>query len=183
MKSTIIRIIIGIVTIVALAAAAGYFLGLLPLNQQPGNGEVKSPPTPSPTVPPPSTSPTVPPPSPSPTVPLTADVKFELVVSDVSGTGLSRTITAQITNTGSSEAHNVWVKIEVSSQEARVKLDGQDYIRVDLGTIKAKETVTRQVTLNISAFDGLKIAMNGAQFVLTIYSDEHTQTLSYDYKP
>jgi len=174
MKSTIIRIIIGIVTIVALAAAAGYFLGLLPLNQQPGNGEVKSPPTPSPTVPPPS---------PSPTVPLTADVKFELVVTDVSGTGLSRTITAQITNTGSSDAHNVWAKIEVSSQEARVKLDGQDYIRVDLGTIKAKETVTRQVTLNISAFDGLKIAMNGAQFVLTIYSDEHTQTLSYDYKP
>jgi hypothetical protein len=31
----------------------------------------------------------------------------------VSGTGLSRTVTAQITNVGTADAHNVWAKVEV----------------------------------------------------------------------
>jgi hypothetical protein len=39
----------------------------------------------------------------------TADVKLEPVITNVSGTGLSRIVTTQIVNTGSSDAHNAWV--------------------------------------------------------------------------
>lgn len=56
-------------------------------------------------------------------------------------------------------------------------------MRVDIGTLEAGAVVTRQVKLTVAAFDALKIARNGAKLVLTVYSDEHTQTFSYDYKP
>jgi VCBS repeat-containing protein len=116
------------------------------------------------------------------TVP-TANVNFKVVVTGVSGTDLSRTVTAQVTNTGSSDAHNAWAKIEVFSQSQRIQLSGQDYLSVNIGTVKAGATVTEQATLSFSLLDSLKIQQNGAQFLLTLYSDEWTQTLTYDYKP
>lgn len=96
---------------------------------------------------------------------------------------MSRTVTARITNVGGADAHNVWAKAEVFSQGARVKLGGSDSLRVDVGLLAAGATVSKQVELQFSLFDGLQIAQSGAQFTLTIYSDENTQTLTYDYKP
>jgi hypothetical protein len=110
-------------------------------------------------------------------------VRFEIVIADISGSGLSWTVTAQLTNTGDSDAHNVRAKVEVFSAKARIKLNGQDYLIEDVGTLEAAATVTKQVTLNFVAFDGLKISRNGARFVLTVDSDEHTETLSYEYQP
>ena len=139
-----------------------------------------STPSPSPTLPSPSPSPTLPVPVPSPT--LKAGI-WEFSIAGVSGSGLTQTIAAQITNTGTTDANNTQAKIEVFSQQQRIKLSGQDYLTENLGTVKAKTTVTRQVTVSLSLTDGLKILQNGARFVLTITSDKGTDTLNYDYKP
>lgn len=197
MKPAIIGGVVAIVLLLALVAAGINFLKPFSLSQFFSGGGLipspspapskpspsPSPPTPSPTPPPTRPLPTTPSPVPPPTTPPTANVDFQPAVIGVSGTGLSRTVTAQITNTGSADAHNVWAKVEVFSQQTRVMLDGKDYLRVDAGTLPAKTSVTKQATLNISILDGLRIQANGAQFVLTIYSDERTQTLTYDYKP
>ncbi len=111
------------------------------------------------------------------------NVNFGFAITAVTGTGLSRTVTAQVTNTGSADAHNAWAKVEVFSQGARVRLSNNDFLRVDVGTIKAGTTVTEQVVLQFTLLDGLKITQSGAQFVMTIYSDENTQVFNYDYKP
>ena len=111
------------------------------------------------------------------------NVNFDFAITDINGTGLSRTVTSQVTNTGSTDAHNAWAKVEVFSQGASIKLSNSDFLRVDLGIIKAGTAVTKQVTLQFSLLDGLKITQSGAQLVLTIYSDENTQTFNYDYKP
>ncbi len=191
MKPVVIGVILAIIILVAIFTVGINFLSSLSLSQLFKGGASPSPspppnipPTPSPPKPPPATTPsgTTPVPSSTPTQPA-ANVNFEVVVTNVSGTGLSRTITAQITNTGTADAHNVWVKAEVFSQGQRIQVSGQDYLRVDIGTIKAGATATAQETLSFNLLDGLKIQQNGAQIVLTIYSDERTQTLTYDYKP
>ncbi len=212
MKYALIGTALGIVILAAGVVALGYYLGLFggggaTPSPSPSPGIPASPSAPSPTITPPVPSPSpssppsisaspsspspttaptiappVPSPPPSPTVTPTV-VNFEMVVTGVSGSGLSRTVTAQVTNTGSSDAHAAWAKVEVFSQGQRIQLSGQDYLRVDIGTVKAGATATAQVTLSFSVFDGLKIQQNGAQFLLTIYSDERTQTLTYDYKP
>jgi hypothetical protein len=189
-KPVIIGAVVAAIVLIAAFFTAGLFLGWFSASQPMSNGETPSPspsptsqPSPSPTVL--STSPTTPPktnPVPPPTT-STVNVNFELAVTTVSGTGLSRTVTAQITNTGNADAHNVWVKVEVSSQGQRIQLSGQDYLGVDIGTVKAGATVTAHATLSFGILDGLKIQADGADFVLTIYSDEPTQTLTYFYKP
>lgn len=106
-----------------------------------------------------------------------------MAVTEVSGTGFTRTVTAKVTNTGNVDAHNAWGKVEVFSQGQRIKLSGQDSARVDVGTIKAGVTATAQVTLSFGLADGLKIQQNGADVQFTINSDEGTQTLTYQYQP
>ncbi len=145
-----------------------------------------NPPTVRPTVPPAVTSTPVPP-TPlatvvSPPVPA-ASVDFQIYVSGVGGTGLSRTVTAQITNNGTADAHNVWVKSEVFSGQQKVSISGQDSLRMDIGIVKAGTTVPVQANLTFGLLDGLRIQQNGARFLLTITSDERTQTLNYDYTP
>ena len=95
----------------------------------------------------------------------------------------SATINVQIANTGSSDAHNVFGKVEIYYQGSVIKIGGQDYLRTDVGTIKAGTNVTTQVILKVSLPDGLKVLANGATLKLTIFSDEKTQTYSYDFKP
>lgn len=175
------KVIIGIIAVLVLALVGSYYLGFLPPQQVTSGEEAK--------VNPPSSSVTsaeggveANPPASLPTSAET-DVRFQFAVSDISGSGLSRTGTSQLSNTGSSDAHNVWAKVEVFCQGSRVKVSGQDYLKEDIGILKAGETVTREVTLSFSVFDGLKISNNGARFILTVYSDEHTETLSYDYQP
>jgi hypothetical protein len=116
--------------------------------------------------------------------PAQSGVNFKLNINNFSISGLnSGTVDAQITNTGTSDAHNVWVKLEIIYQGSIIKIGGQDYFRKDLGTIKPGETVTSQVNITVSLTDGIKIAQNGSSFRLTVYSDEKTQTLTYDYHP
>jgi len=110
-------------------------------------------------------------------------VEFGFTLDDISGSGLSRNVTARLSNLGPDDAHNVWGKLEGFSRETRVKLSGRENIRIDVGTLSSGATVTRQLTLSFSLSDGLKILQNGAKFVLTVYSDEQTQAIPYDYKP
>jgi hypothetical protein len=101
----------------------------------------------------------------------------------MTGSGLTRTIVGQVTNTGTVDVHNAYSIIEVRSAGALVQVNGQNSTRVDMGTIKAGATVNPQSTITISLNDGMKIAQSGAQVTMTIYSDEHTQSFTYDYKP
>jgi hypothetical protein len=110
-----------------------------------------------------------------------ANVNFSLNVASVTTSGLSATVNAQLTNTGTSDAHNVQAKVEVISQGSKVNVTGDTAL--NLGTIKAGETVTRQAVFNFSLFDAPKLMQNGATFNLIISSDEKTQTLTYDYHP
>ncbi len=165
------KVLLIVMAVVAVLLGAAYLSGWLPPSTSPA-----APPTA-----PPSPTPTVPLPSPTPATPGT--VTFGFAITDISGSGLSRTITAQITNTGTEDAHNVWAEVTVSSGGSRVKVNGQDYLRVDIGTLAAGQTVTREVTLSFSISDGLRIAQNGATFKLTIHSDEYTESFLYDYKP
>jgi len=80
-------------------------------------------------------------------------------------------------------AHNVGGKLEGFPGKARINLSGSQGIRIDVGTLKGGAKVTRQFTLKFGLSDGLKILQNGANFVLTVYSDEYTQTIPYYYKP
>ncbi|MFC1906705.1 hypothetical protein ACFLW8_01280 [Chloroflexota bacterium] len=142
-------------------------------------------PTPSPSPAPTSAPQPSPEPAPSPSqpTPTGSTVEFEFAVAGISGDGLSRTISAQLTNTGTGDAHNVWAKVEVFSQDSRIKVSGEDFLRVDIGILKSETSVTKQVSMEFGIMDGLKIAQNGARFVLTMTSDENTQELYYDYQP
>lgn len=113
----------------------------------------------------------------------TEGVNFEIAIGSISGSGLSRTVTADISNTGTQDAHDVWLKLEVSSKQKRILLNGREALSVDIGTLPANTSVTKQATLTFSIGDGLQIKMNGAEFTLTISSTERTQTMSQFYKP
>lgn len=128
-------------------------------------------------------APTVLPSTLAPTANPTPGGQFDISIASITGSGLSRTVTAQIKNTGARDIHNAWIKLEAFSQGARVSLNNSDYLRVDIGTLPSGTTVTKQADLQIGFMDGLRIAQNGAQFVLTITSDEATQTSNYDFKP
>jgi len=111
-------------------------------------------------------------------------VNLGVNVTDFHVNGLSSgTVNAQITNTGTGDALNVWAKLEIICQGSIVKIGGQDYLRKDIGVIKTGQSVSPRVTINVSFTDGIKISQNGATLRLTIFSDEKTETLSYDYRP
>jgi hypothetical protein len=110
-------------------------------------------------------------------------VEFEIEIINVKGTGLSRRVTARVKNTGSANVHNTWAKAEVFCRSQGIRVSGQDYLKRELGTMKAHDTVTIEETFDFGLFDGLTIMQNGAQVLLTVFSDESTQTLNYDYKP
>lgn len=142
-------------------------------------------PTPSPSPAPKPVPQPTPEPAPSPSQPSStvSNVEFEFAVTEISGSGLSRTISAQLTNIGTDDAHNVWAKVEVFSQDSRIKLSGEDFLRVDIGMLKGGTAVTKEVNIEFGILDGVKISQNGARFVLTVNSDENTQELYYDYQP
>ncbi|MBI4320870.1 MAG: hypothetical protein HY675_20450 [Chloroflexi bacterium] len=110
-------------------------------------------------------------------------VAFDLKIGSVSQSGLSANVTATLTNNGAADAHNVWAKVEAFVQGSRVKVNGADYLRVDVGELKAKSAVSRQVTLSFGIFDAAKLVQSGGRFVLTVSSDEATQPFAYDYQP
>lgn len=167
-------LVVVIVAIMAVIFGMAYFLGWLPWSSAPQAPPIATPP---------STSQPAPAPSPSPSPSPGGTVTFAFTITDITGAGLSRTISAQIANTGTADAHNVWAEARVSSGGSSIQVGGQDYLRVDIGILQAGKTVERQVTLSFGISDGLKIAQNGATIKLTIHSDESTQAFSYDYKP
>jgi hypothetical protein len=93
-----------------------------------------------------------------------------------------RILTTQLTNTSIEDAHKSWVKMEVLSNGSRVKLCGEDYLKADVGTIKAGATVRRQITLDSTCLEGLDISQVGTRFAFTIFSDERIQKFFYDYQ-
>jgi archaellin len=113
-----------------------------------------------------------------------SEVNFSAAINGISGTDLtSRTINAQLTNTGTADAHNVSARVDVTSQSSQIRLNGQNYLTQSFGTIKTGSTVAIQQTVSVSITDGLKILQNGATVILTISSDEKTQAVSYNYQP
>jgi hypothetical protein len=110
-------------------------------------------------------------------------VDFGLSISGVSGSGLSREVFARITNTGTGDAHNTSLRVEAFYQGSRVKLGGKDYILQNLGTLKAGESKPVEADVSFNITDGPKIIQNGAEFTITISSDEKTLSLNYHYKP
>ena len=110
-------------------------------------------------------------------------INFEIKIISVSGAGLSRDVTAHITNKGPADVHNAWVKVEVFALGQRIHVSGQDYLKQDIGTLKRQTTVVVEATMEFILFDGLTIIQNGAQVFLSIYSDERTETITYNYKP
>lgn len=123
-------------------------------------------------------------PTPTSTSSSTANVNFDVQVTNISESGLtSRTVTAEIINTGNQDSHNVTGKIEVFSSGKQIKIGGQNSISQTLGTIKAGQKVTAKVDLAFSVFDIPTLTQNGVTVNLTITSDEKTQTIEYFYKP
>ena len=113
-----------------------------------------------------------------------ADVKFAFNVTNISGSGQSRTITARVINSGTTDAHNVSVKVEASSKGSKIKLNGQDSVKVDIGTIAAGKTAMTKADISFSTADGLIITMNGiVTFTVTINSDEHVDHITFSQKP
>ncbi|MBI2853428.1 MAG: hypothetical protein HYX87_00725 [Chloroflexi bacterium] len=109
---------------------------------------------------------------------------FEVKIANISGSGLSRTVTAEITNTGKKDVCNAWAQVEVFSDGLKMMIDGQGHVRQDLGDIAGKKTVTKQATLRFGLLDGLRMQQAGARIVLTIGSGSvPEQTFNYDYRP
>lgn len=52
-----------------------------------------------------------------------------------------------------------------------------------VGTLGPGAKITKQVAVEFGFFDGAKVLQNGADIVLTVSSDEKTQTFTYSYKP
>lgn len=177
----ILGILIGALILIAVGALIGkYVFSQTPqaANQHPSSPSA-TPATNTPTTTP-TTSPTL------TNLPSESDkVDFALQITNINETGtLSRSITGEITNTGSIDAHNVNCKIEVYSNSKLININnGQSSISQALGTIKAGQTVTTTVDLTFGLFDGVSLTQNGATVNLQISSDEKTQVLSYDYKP
>jgi hypothetical protein len=108
---------------------------------------------------------------------------FEARIVDISGDGLTRQVTAELLNKMAEDVHNTIVKLEVTSGGSVIKLNGKEYLEVDLGTIKSGETVQSTMEISLGFFDGLKITQNGAVLYLTVKSDEVTETVKYEYQP
>ncbi|MBI4338242.1 MAG: hypothetical protein HY683_10495 [Chloroflexi bacterium] len=110
-------------------------------------------------------------------------VGFDLAVLDMSGGGFSRTVTARLTNLGFQDATGVWAKVELYAGASRVKLSGQDSLRIDIGALSARASVQRQVMLSVGLLDGLRLQSNGARVVVTVYSDQATRSIEYPFQP
>ncbi|MFC1909671.1 hypothetical protein ACFLXC_00015 [Chloroflexota bacterium] len=122
-------------------------------------------------------------PTSKPVADINETVKFDFIVTDISGSGLSRTINTQIANTGTMDAHNVSARVEALSGDSQLKISGGDYLEIDIGELKKGETLTKQLTVSVSMSDGLKIVNNGLRLVIILDSDEYTETFYYDYNP
>ncbi len=105
---------------------------------------------------------------------------FDVKIAKICGGGLTRVVTAQVSNIGKKDAHNVWARVEVESAGYKVRIGGLDSLRIDAGTVKSGTTVSREAVLQVGLFDGMRVSQNGARILLTVNSDETTQSFHYD---
>jgi hypothetical protein len=190
-------VIAGVVLGVVILVAGGALLLKYAVNQASPTSNQLNQPTPAPLLNLPSvpaqqptvTKPIVTAPAPSTAASTSSSnsskVNFDVRITNFTGNGLTRSITAQITNTGNLDAHNVVGKVEVLSggKQITITSNGQTSISQALGTIKAAQTVDTQLDLTFGFLDGLTLVQNGATVNLIITSDEKIQTITYDYKP
>jgi hypothetical protein len=180
-----------IIAVVAVLAGAAYFSGWF--SSSAGTGSVSTPKPvaaqPAPTTTAPATTPAGQPtatagatsaPATTTTAPF---VKFDFVIGDISGSGFTRTVTAEVSNLGNEDAHHVTGEVQVTQGGSVVKINGEPSLTVQIGTLPAGTTVTVQQDIKFGLLDGLKIQNNGAEFTITLRSDEATATFSQFYQP
>lgn len=180
----IVGVVLGVVILVAGGALLiNYAVNQLSLTSNQPNQPPSSPSFKLPSVPTPSPSVIFTPFTPAST--LSDRVNFNVQITNMTGTGLTRSVTAQITNTGNLDAHNVVGKVGVISggKQITITSSGQTSVSQTLGTIKAGQTVDTRLDLTFALFDSLTLTQNGVNVSLIITSDEKTQTITYDYKP
>jgi hypothetical protein len=184
----VLGVIIGAV-VLGVAMFAIVVLAILPVTREMSTGRADYTQTPVFNPPTTNTLPTLSPfnpitPSPGQTVNPNTSINFRLNITNADYSNLTNAlVTAELTNLGSSDAHNTQAFVEVTTQGTRIKVNGQDSLVIGLGTIKARQAITRDVRMSFNLFDGLKISQSGATLTLTIRSDESTQGLTYEFKP
>lgn len=110
-------------------------------------------------------------------------VKFDFVITGITGSGFTRTVTVRVANTGNEDAHNVRGVVQVLQGDSVIKINGEDSLTVEVGPLPAGSAVTVEQSIKFGLLDGLKIQSNGAEFSVTLYSDEATQSFSEFYQP
>ncbi len=188
MKKTLIILSL-IFVLVVVVVAVGHFSGWFSSSAGPGS---VSTPTPIATQPAPTTQtaePTSTAPTPSaaqPTSTTTAVapfVQFDFFIADISGSGFTRTVTAQVSNLGNEDAHNVYGEVTVTQGDSTIKINGGQSLIVQIGALPAGTSVTAQQDIKFGLVDGLKIQNSGATFTITIHADEATATFTQFYQP
>ena len=199
------KIIIIVIIAAVIVAGVGYLLGWF---SPPSAGKTTvSTPTPVATQPAPTTTapvttapatttspaPGKPQPSPTATATTTAPaattttaapyVKFDFVIQSITGSGTTRTVTAQVSNLGNEDAHNAYGVVQVTQNGSVVKINGQTSLTIQLGTLPAGTVTTVQQSISFGLLDGLKIQSSGATFAITLHSDEATATFTQFYQP
>jgi hypothetical protein len=130
----------------------------------------------------PSTSPSLSPTAVNSTTPSpSSDISFNIL--SVEGSGFSRTVTGELTNTGSIDLHNSKLKIEMFSNGKLIKNDSKPYVEKNYDTLKAGAVITDVLAIKLSLVDGVTVQQNGVTFTLIFSSDEKTQTFKYDFQP
>ncbi|MFN3973991.1 MAG: hypothetical protein ACK4K2_01755 [Dehalococcoidia bacterium] len=90
----------------------------------------------------------------------------------LTGSGFTRTATAQLVNDGGTTATGVYAVAEFFAGTTKVKVNGQDALRVEVGRVEVGQTVERTVELRFSLLDGLRLQRSGGLVVLTVYADQ-----------
>jgi hypothetical protein len=86
-------------------------------------------------------------------------------------------------NTGNADAHNVSVKVQAFCGDSAIHINGRDSLDVYIGTLQDGGSITKQADMSFNVIDGLRISQRGAHLLMTIFSDEYTKIMYYDYKP
>jgi len=108
---------------------------------------------------------------------------FGLEVLRVVGTGLSRVVDAQLSNTGMQPATGVQVVVELHTEGRRLKVSGQDSLRVDIGSLEVGVAVECRVELRFALLEGLQLQSSGVDIVVTVHSDQGEEIFRARYNP
>ncbi len=111
-------------------------------------------------------------------------VNFEASFSDLTGSMFDYTAKARLTNTGTADAHNVQARVELLfGQDQHLRMNGQDYLLEDIGTLAAGQSFERQEKIALDSGDAISAWLSGGKVTvrITVTSTERTQVITYDY--